>query len=53
MTDFLIKFFGFFLIYIACGIARNEESKIELFSLNWFIQVFLVTIGVLIILQNK
>jgi hypothetical protein len=45
MTEFFIHWFGFLLIWIATGIGRKEDSKIEIFSWNFLWQLILITIG--------
>ena len=45
----ILKIVGVLLIWIATDIGRKPESKIELFSWNFVIQIILVAIGLGII----
>jgi hypothetical protein len=49
MINFLISIVGYTMIYIACDVNRKEDSKIKIFTKGWWIQLTLVTIGVIII----
>lgn len=44
---------GYLLIYGAVNVKRNKESEIELFSMEWFIVLILVTVGGVIISSTK
>jgi hypothetical protein len=43
--NFLIAWVGYFLIWVAMDVGRKENSKVEIFSWNFLLQVILVTIG--------
>ena len=43
--NFLIVWAGYFLIWVAMDVGRKENSKVEIFSWNFLLQVILVTIG--------
>lgn len=49
MLNFFISLIGYFIIFVAADINRKECCKIKIFSFYWFLQVFLVLIGVTII----
>lgn len=44
---------GYMLIWWAVTIGRKEDSKVELFSLNWVLQILLIAIGASIISNLK
>jgi hypothetical protein len=44
---------GYLLIYGAVNVKRNKDSELELFSLEWFIVLILVTVGGVIISSAK
>jgi hypothetical protein len=44
--NFLIVWVGYLLIWIAMDVGRKENSKVEIFSWNFLLQVILVTIGI-------
>jgi hypothetical protein len=43
--NFLIVWAGYLLIWIAMDVGRKENSKVEIFSWNFLLQVILVSIG--------
>jgi hypothetical protein len=49
---FLIQIFGYMLIFAAMDVHRDEESKIYMFDKYWFLQLFLVIIGIEIIIHT-
>ena len=49
MGNLLLELLGFVLIFIAVNLKRNDYSEIKLFSLDWFITILLVGVGVTII----
>lgn len=44
---------GYLLIYGAVNVKRNKDSELELFSLEWFIVLIMVTAGGVIISSAK
>lgn len=51
MEKFFLQLLGYILIWWAITMGRKEDSKIELFSGQWIIQILLVAIGVSIIVK--
>ncbi len=49
--ELLINFLGYFLIFCAVDVNRNEESKIEMFSKQWVKMMVLVLIGGLLLVN--
>ena len=49
MGNLLLELLGFVLIFIAVNWKRNDYSEIKIFSLDWFITILLVGVGVTII----
>lgn len=47
--EILIQLLGYFLIWVATDIKRDEDSKINLFDKYWFIQLILIVFGVLLV----
>jgi hypothetical protein len=45
MINFFIRFICFLLIWIAIDIGRDNNSKIELFSKNWWIAFLLTSLS--------
>jgi len=46
IIKFLVSLFGFFLIYTACDLNRKEDSKIKMYSREWFLTIALVIAGI-------
>lgn len=42
----LLLFIGAFLIMLACDYKRKEDSKIRIFTKDWFLVILLLSIGV-------
>lgn len=51
MEKFFIQLIGYILIWWAITIGRKEDSKVELFTSQWVLQILLVAIGVSIIVK--
>jgi hypothetical protein len=49
MGTFLIQLVGYLLIYLAVDVNRKEDSEINFFDKNWFIVIFLVITGAVLI----
>lgn len=47
--EILQELLGYILIWWAVTIGRKEDSKVELFTSQWIIQVLLVAFGVILI----
>jgi hypothetical protein len=47
--DWLIEMIGYLLLWFATDVGRNEESKIEFLSKNWFIILLLLVLGIALI----
>ena len=45
MTTFFISVLGYMIIFASIEVNRKDDSRIPLFSRNWFLIVFLVIIG--------
>jgi len=45
MIDLIIEIFGFIMLWIATDVGRKEESKVAVFSANWWIILFLIAFG--------
>ena len=45
MIDFIIEFLGFVILWVATDVGRKEESKVKLFSTNWWIILLLIAFG--------
>jgi len=48
MTNFLIQVFGVLFIWIAIHLGRKEDSKIQMWSTDFWSIVLLVTAGLII-----
>ena len=48
LQEFLLNTIGYILIWIACDINRNENSKITIFTTYWWIQLVLIMVGAVI-----
>jgi len=46
--DFIILLIGWVLLWVACDVKRPND-KIELFSIEWFLQLILMLVGVTMI----
>lgn len=46
--EMIINIIGFILIWVASDIGRGPESRVKMFTGNWFIIFILITIGVLL-----
>ena len=46
MENCVYQLVGYVLIWWAVSIGRKEDSKIDIFSLEWVAQILLVAIGV-------
>lgn len=54
MIKFLITYIAYFLIYTAIDYKRKEDSKIETFIKDWWVNILLVTIaGIILIISAK
>lgn len=49
----LINMIAFFLIFMATDVGRGEESRVEIFSLNYLIQLTLIIIAGLILSRHN
>jgi hypothetical protein len=49
--NFFILLIGYYLIFSAMDIHRNEESRIYLFDKYWWSQIIMVIVGVEIIIH--
>lgn len=47
--DILQILFGYILIWWAVEVGRKEDSKVELFTPKWILQILLVAFGVMLI----
>lgn len=47
--ELLIYIVGYTFLWVATDVGRSRESKIELFSRNWWLTLLLLTIGTYII----
>ncbi len=47
-VTFFIQITGIILILFACNIGRKEDSKIKPFSFEYFFQILLVLIGLIL-----
>ena len=43
--NMIVELIGFMLFWAACDVKRNEDTKIEIFSKEFFIQMILISIG--------
>lgn len=48
-TTFFINWLGFLLIWIAADIGRKQDSKVYIFSWEFFWQAILITVGASIV----
>jgi hypothetical protein len=53
MGEFILRFIGILLIFFACSLGREKDSKIEPFSKNWIYQILLVVAGIAILDLTK
>jgi len=44
--EFIINMFGFFLLWSATDVGRTEDSKIKMFSKEWWSITLLLVIGI-------
>jgi len=45
----VIQIIGHFLLWVTVFSFRKEESKINIFSIKWLVQVILITVAVILI----
>jgi hypothetical protein len=48
MLDTVIEIVGFIMLWMATDVGRNEESKIKIFSSNWWLILVLIAFGALL-----
>lgn len=53
MKEILIQIVAYFLIYFAALHKRSGQSKIEMFSESWFIQIILITVGGIMLVHSR
>jgi hypothetical protein len=53
MIQFILSILGYVLLWWACDVNRKEESKVTIFSKWWWLQLFLIGIGSLLIIHNS
>ena len=46
--ELFINIMGFMLLWASTDIGRNDESKIVMFSRNWWVIVLLLTFGAIL-----
>lgn len=49
ITNFIILFASSILFILACNIQENKESKIVLFSKNFWLQILLILFGIILV----
>ena len=48
MGIFIIQLIGFILLWIATDIGRGPESKVKMFSAQWWVILGLITLGAIL-----